>query len=42
VEDLEHRVRVAVLAPESPELLAEHAEIVLHSTAEFLDVLRAL
>jgi trehalose 6-phosphate phosphatase len=42
VEDLAHRVRVAVLAPESPTLLAEHAEIVLHSTEEFLDVLRAL
>jgi len=42
VEELEHRVRIAVLAPESPELLAEHAEIVLHSTEEFLDVLRAL
>jgi trehalose 6-phosphate phosphatase len=42
VEALEHRVRIAVLAPESPELLAEHAEIVLHSTEEFLDVLRAL
>jgi trehalose 6-phosphate phosphatase len=42
VEDLPHRVRVAVLAPESPELLAEHAEIVLHSTEEFLDVLRVL
>ena len=42
VEDLAHRVRIAVLAPESPELLAEHAEIVLHSTEEFLDVLRSL
>jgi trehalose-phosphatase len=42
VEDLTHRVRIAVLAPESPELLAEHAEIVLHSTEEFLDVLRRL
>jgi trehalose-phosphatase len=42
VEDLAHRVRIAVLAPESPPLLAEHAEIVLHSTEEFLDVLRSL
>jgi hypothetical protein len=31
-----------VLAPESPELLAEHAEIVLHDTAEFLELLRSL
>jgi trehalose 6-phosphate phosphatase len=42
VENLAHRVRVAVLTPESPTLLAEHAEIVLHSTEEFLDVLRRL
>jgi trehalose 6-phosphate phosphatase len=43
VEELEHRVRVAVLAPESPELLAEHAEIVLPDTHAFLDdVLRKL
>ena len=42
VEELEHRVRVAVLAPESPPLLAEHAEVVLGSTDEFLDLLRRL
>jgi trehalose 6-phosphate phosphatase len=42
VEDLEHKVRVAVLSPESPRLLADHAEIVLESTAEFLELLRAL
>jgi trehalose 6-phosphate phosphatase len=43
VEDLEHRVRVAVLAPESPQLLAEHAEIVLSGgTPEFLELLRRL
>ena len=43
VEQLEHRVRVAVLASESPELLAEHAELVLHDTQGFLDdVLRRL
>lgn len=42
VEELEHRVRVAVLAPESPSFLAEHAELVLGSTDEFLDLLRRL
>ena len=42
VEDLEQKVRVAVLAPESPRLLAEHAEIVLGSTEEFLELLRRL
>jgi len=42
VEQLEHRVRVAVLAPESPALLAEHAELVLGSTGEFLELLRKL
>ena len=42
VEDLEHRVRVAVLAPESPRTLAEHAEIVLGSTSEFLELMRRL
>jgi trehalose-phosphatase len=42
VEQLEHRVRVAVLAPESPRLLAEHAELVLSSTGEFLELLRRL
>ena len=42
VEALEHKVRVAVLADESPSLLGEQAELVVHSTAEFLDVLRAL
>jgi trehalose 6-phosphate phosphatase len=42
VEDLEHKVRVAVLAPESPRVLAEHAEIVLESTDEFLELLRRL
>ena len=33
VEELEHRVRVAVQSEESPMLLAEHAEIVLSSTS---------
>ena len=42
VEELEHRVRVAVLAPESPRVLAEHAEIVLESPADFLALLRML
>jgi trehalose-phosphatase len=43
VEELPHRVRVAVLAPESPELLAEYADLVLADTSEFLDdVLRRL
>lgn len=42
VEELEHKVRVAVLADESPSLLAEQAELVVHSTREFLDVLRQL
>jgi trehalose 6-phosphate phosphatase len=42
VEDLAHKVRVAVLADESPTLLAEHAELVLGDTGEFLDLLRRL
>ena len=42
VEDLEHKVRIAVLAPESPRLLAEHAEIVVGGTEEFLEILRRL
>jgi hypothetical protein len=31
-----------VLADESPSMLAEHAELVLGSTGEFLDLLRQL
>jgi trehalose 6-phosphate phosphatase len=42
VEGLEHKVRVAVLGDESPTLLAEHAELVLNGTSEFLDLLRKL
>jgi trehalose 6-phosphate phosphatase len=42
VEDLEHKLRVAVIADESPTILAEHAEIVLTSPAEFLELLRRL
>jgi trehalose-phosphatase len=42
VEELEHKVRVAVLAEDSPAPLAEHAELVLGSTGEFLELLRRL
>jgi trehalose-phosphatase len=42
VETLDHKVRVAVIADESPDLLAEHAELVLASTEEFLELLRKL
>jgi trehalose 6-phosphate phosphatase len=42
VAELEHRIRVAVLADESPSLLADNAELVLGSTAEFLELLRRL
>jgi trehalose-phosphatase len=42
VEDLEFKVRVAVLADESPAVLAEHAELVLDGTDEFLALLRQL
>lgn len=42
VEELEHRVRVAVLSEESPTLLGEHAEIILSSTEEFLELLKSL
>jgi trehalose 6-phosphate phosphatase len=42
VEDLEHKIRVAVLADESPSLLADHSELVLTSTGEFLELLRRL
>ncbi|MDX6487352.1 MAG: trehalose 6-phosphate phosphatase [Gaiellaceae bacterium] len=42
VEGLENKVRVAVIAEESPTLLVEHAEIVLASTGEFLELLRKL
>ena len=42
VEDYEDKLRVAVLAPESPRLLAEHAELVLGSTGEFLELLKKL
>ena len=42
MEELEHKVRVAVLSEESPTLLGEHAEIVLGSTEEFLELLKSL
>jgi trehalose-phosphatase len=42
VDELEHKVRVAVQSAESPTLLAEHAELVLASTEEFLELLRGL
>jgi trehalose-phosphatase len=42
VEEFEHKLRVAVLAEESPTILAEHAELVLSSTGEFLELLRRL
>jgi trehalose 6-phosphate phosphatase len=42
VRDLDHAVRVAVLSEESPLLLRDYAEIVVGSTAEFLELLRRL
>jgi trehalose 6-phosphate phosphatase len=42
VEELDHKVRVAVIAPDSPTLLADHAEVVLGNTEEFLELLRKL
>jgi len=42
IEELEHKVRVAVIADESPTLLADYAELVLTSTGEFLELLRRL
>ncbi len=42
VEELEHKLRVAVLSEESPTILAEHAELVLSSTGEFLELLKRL
>src|SRR6059058_1855387 len=42
VDEMEHKFRVAVLADESPSLLADHSELVLASTGEFLELLRQL
>ena len=35
-------MRVAVISSESPTVLREHADIVVESTDEFLDLLRRL
>ncbi len=42
VDDLGHAVRVAVVSEESPRVLRDEADIVLGSTAEFLELLRRL
>jgi len=42
VEDLGCRLRVAVVSPEAPSLLAELADIVVESPGEFLELLRKL
>jgi trehalose 6-phosphate phosphatase len=42
VEELEHKLRVAVIADESPSILADSAELVLASPAEFLELLKRL
>jgi trehalose-phosphatase len=42
VDDMTHAVRVAVMSPESPDLLRDYADLVVESTAEFLDVLGKL
>jgi trehalose-phosphatase len=42
VEKLEFRVRVAVASAEAPSLLREHADVVVESTGEFLELLRKL
>jgi len=42
VEHLDHKLRVAVIADESPTILAEHAELVVSSPAEFLELLQQL
>ena len=42
VDGLEHKVRVAVVSEESPTLLTEHAELVVSSTGEFLELLHTL
>jgi trehalose-phosphatase len=42
VEELEYKLRVAVIADESPSILADNAELVLASPAEFLELLRRL
>jgi trehalose 6-phosphate phosphatase len=42
VDGLECRVRVAVASAEGPSLLREHADVVVESTGEFLELLRKL
>lgn len=42
VEGLECALRVAVLSPESPSLLQQYADLVVHGTAEFLELLKRL
>jgi trehalose 6-phosphate phosphatase len=42
VESLEVRVRVAVASAEGPSLLRDHADVVVQSTGEFLELLRKL
>jgi trehalose 6-phosphate phosphatase len=42
LDDIEYAVRVAVVSSESPQLLRDSADLVVESTAEFLDVLRRL
>jgi trehalose 6-phosphate phosphatase len=42
VDGMEDAVRVAVMSGESPDVLREYADIVVESTAEFLDLLRGL
>ena len=42
IEDLEVGVRVAVVSPEAPEILREHADVCVESPAEFLELLRLL
>jgi trehalose 6-phosphate phosphatase len=42
VDGLECSVRVAVVSPESPSLLADEADVTVESTVEFLELLRRL
>jgi trehalose 6-phosphate phosphatase len=42
VDDLPCAVRVAVVSPESPSVLADSADVAVHSTDEFLELLRRL
>ncbi len=42
LDGLELAVRVAVSSPESPPLLRECADVVVHDTTEFLELLRRL